>query len=344
MHSFNLNTMEDSISSLSNNEKLSMDQLDLMLSQEYDSETANLLMRKLCLQSNSDDINKKGMEFLYMHGFFDDLQILIDKNKKSPNQSNQKWAAIYQITIDRKLRRYPPDVLLSYAEKFITDEPELKCIIEFIKVTIYFGLNQFGKLGNFLEKQQDLFKEIDDRLLLSLFNQRLNHNLFAYYLVRNEVIIARKHAFRVLNQTTNPKTKLNIHTTLGLSYIFDTYFQGMFHMSEALKIAKEHQLESSRKIIEQYNIPFLSAHFKKVDGITSPDNSEQAHIELAKGNLAKAEAILSEIDIDSPFKMYYLGRAKQDRSILLQSYNQFIEKRSDYFFSRLPLNAMKEMK
>ncbi|WP_077329291.1 AimR family lysis-lysogeny pheromone receptor [Virgibacillus siamensis] len=343
MHTFNTDTVSNSLSALSKDDKLSMEQLDLMLSQEYDPETAGLLMRKLCLQSNSDDINKKGMEFLYMHGYFEDLQNLINKNKKSLNKSNQKWADIYQITIDRKLRRYPPDVLLSYAENFRTDEPELKCIIEFIKVTIYYGLDQFGKLGNFLEKQQHLFKEIDDRFLLSFFNQRLNHNLFAYYLVRNEVIIARKHAFRVLNQTTNPKTKVNIHTTLGLSYIFDTYFQGMFHMSEALKIAKDHQLESSRKIIEQFNIPFLSAHFKRVDGISSPDKSEQAHIEIAKGNYRKAEKILHEIDIDSPFKMYYLGVAKQDRSTLLQSYNYFIEKRSDYFFSRLPLNAMKAM-
>ncbi|WP_174614911.1 AimR family lysis-lysogeny pheromone receptor [Virgibacillus ihumii] len=344
MHSFNIKTLADSINSLSTKENLTMDQLDLILSQEYDAETASSLMRKLCLQSTSDDVSKKGMEFLYMHGFFDDLQRLIDKNKASPNESNRKWAAVYQITIDRKLRRYPPDVLLNYAESFKTDEPELKCIIEFIKITIYYGLNQFGKLGNFLEKQQDLFKQIDDRFLLSLFNQRLNQNLFGYYLVRNEVIIARKHAFRVLNQTTNPKTKVNIHTTLGLSYIYDTYYQGMFHLSEALKIARKHHLESSRKIIEQHNIPFLSAHFKKVENILSPDKSEQAHIEIAKGNYTKAQDILSEIDINSPFKKYYLGLAKQDRNILLQSYNNFIEKRSDYFFSRLPLNAMKGLR
>src|SRR5699024_10384020 len=169
------------------------------------------------------------------------------------------------------------------------------------------------------------------------------HNLFIYYLVRNEVIIARKYAFRVLTQTNNPETEISLHMALGLSYIFDTYFQAMYHYTEALKIAKKENLDKIVETIEQQNIPFISAHFNKVKGVTSTDKSEQAHIEIAKGNYAKAEAILSEIETNSPFRMYYVGMAKRDKTILLQSYNQFIEKRSDYFFSRLPLNALQKM-
>ncbi len=194
-----------------------------------------------------------------------------------------------------------------------------------------------------MERQQKLFDKIEDRFLLSFFHVRLNQNLFVYYLVRNEVIIARKYAFQALNQVTNPMTKISLHVNLGLSYVYETYEQGMYHLRKALEIAQAENMSSLVELIEQRNIPFLSAHFGRVDGITTTDKSEQAHIAIAKGNYAKAEAILSDIDMNSPFRLYYLGMAKQSKDILLQSYSYFIEKRSDYFFSRLPLNALQKL-
>lgn len=328
---------------VSNFDQLTLEQVLLVVEQEHDKVTAQQLTRKFCLETTSDDIKKKGMEFLYMNGYYDDLQQLISKNKASENSSNQKWADIYQLTLDRKQKLSSDHEILKHVNTLETEEPELICLLEFIKVSIYFGQNEYGKLGNILEKQQNLFEKISDSFLLSLFHDRLYHNLFVYFLVRNEVIIARKYAFRVLTRTTNPKTKISLHMSLGLSYMYDTYFQGIYHLTEALKIAEEENLNHIIHAIEQKNIPFLSAHFKKVEGVTSTDKSEQAHIEIAKGNYDKAEAILSKIEIDSPFKLYYLGLAKQDKSLLLQSYNQFIEKRSDYFFSRMPLNALQKM-
>src|SRR5699024_5807981 len=161
---------------------------------------------------------------------------------------------------------------------------------------------------------------------------------------RNELIVARKYAFQVLNLTMNAKVKTNMHMNLGLTYTFDTYDQGMYHLNEALILAKKHDFYNSIRQIENHNIPFLSAHFKQLEGVTSTDDSERAHIEIAKGNLDKAKKILKDIEINSPFKLYYLGLATQDRNTLLKSYNHFIEKQSDYFFSRLPLNIIKNMK
>ncbi|MFD1362049.1 AimR family lysis-lysogeny pheromone receptor [Lentibacillus salinarum] len=335
--------MSDSIITLSNHNQLTMEQILLMWRQEHEEETVQQLVRQYCLETTSDDIRKKGMEFLYMNGFYDDLQQLIDKNKSLSNPSNQKWAEVYQLTLDRKQKRYRDEEILRRIKTMKTEEPELECLLEFIKVTIYYGRFAYGELGNILEKQQQLFDQIRDGYLLKFFRDRLYHNLFVYYLVRNEVIMARKYAFRVLTRIANPKTKISLHINLALSYLFDTYDQGMYHLTEARKIARNEDMPHIVNIIEQHNIPFLSAHFKKVDGVTSTDKSEQAHIEIAKGNYARAEAILQEIEINSPFKLYYLGMAKQDKRILLQSYSYFIEKRSDYFFSRLPLSAVQRM-
>lgn len=338
-----VNLVPNLISTMSHDGELTLEHVLLALRQEHDEQTANQLTRKLCLQTTSKEISKKGMEFLYMHGHYDDLQQLINKNNESECSSNRKWAFVYQLIIDRKFKRYPPGEILKRLGDLWTDEPELNSLILFIKINEFHGMKEYSNFGNYLEKQSRLFEKIEDRFMLSFFHIRLNQSLFIYYLIRNELIMARKYAFRVLTQTTCPKTKVNMHMSLGLSYIYDTYFQGMYHLSESLKIARAHDLHNSVNTIEQKNIPFLSAHFKKVEGMTSTDKSEQAHIELAKGNYATAEAILSELSIDSPFKLYYLGIAKQDKYILLQSYNSFIESRSDYFFSRLPLHAIREM-
>lgn len=326
-----------------NKDELTLEQLKELLSQKHNSKTVMELMRNFCLQSTSMDIQKKGMEFLYINGFHDELQLLIRKNRASNNTSNREWAEIYQILADRRLKLYSPHKLLQTINRISTSEPELLCLIEFVKVTAYYDLNQFNRIGNFLDIHQYLIEAIEDRLLVSYFNMRLNQILLSYYLIRNEIILARKYAYRILNQTENERTKANTHIKLGLSYTFDTYSQGMYHLSEALKIARENNLLNIIDIINNRNIPFLSAHFNKLENITTNDISEQAHIEIAKGNNARAIELLNELPMDSPFQLYYMGKVKQDKDLLLKSYKLFIGKRSDYFFSRLPLNAIRNM-
>lgn len=326
-----------------NQSNLTLKQLMEVLSQAYDHQTVIEQMRKYCLQLPSEEIMKTGMEFLYINGFYEDLQQLIKRNQQSASSSNRQWATIYQLIIDRRMNRYSPHQLLQTINQINTAEPELLCLIEFVKVTAYYDLNQFSQIGNFLHNHQKLMEAIEDRLLITYFNTRLYHIMLTYYLIRNEVIMARKYAYRVLNLTDNTRTKASIHIKLGLSYTFDTYEQGMYHLGEALKVSTENGFDSLIHVIQNHNIPFLSAHFNKTDNIFTDDKSEQAHLEIAKGNNIKAIEILNQLPMNSPFQLYYMGKATQDKDILLQSYNYFIKKRSDYFFSRLPLRELQKV-
>lgn len=336
--------LADSLQAIPRENNVSLEQVNLVLRQEHDNETALKLMRNFCLQSISEDVQKKGMEFLYINGYINDLQVLINKNNTSRNQTNREWAKMYQMVVNRKRGRDPfPREQLKELDNIQAVDPELRCIIEFFKIAIHFDLREFGKIGNFLDKQASLFDAVEDQLLLSYFNLRLYQNLFIYYWTRNELIMARKYAFRVLNETTNNKTVVNTHINLALTYTFDTYFQGMYHLNEAKRLAKKHHFENTIRIIDRYNIPFLAAHFNQTDGIVTDDPSEQAHLEIAKGHNEKAISILSTLPLDSPFELYYMGLAKRDKDMLLRAYNNFIEKRSDYFFCRLPLSVLVDM-
>lgn len=336
-------TVTNSILSFTNDGKLSLEHVISMLSTQHNEQTVRELIRKLCLQSNNNDIMKKGMEFLYMNGFYEDLQVLIEKNNKSTHKSNNQWAVLYQLMMDRKLNLLTPQEILHHASYLQSDEPEVICLIEFVQISAHYELRDFRKIGNFLDKQQHLFDHVKDPFILSYFDLRMYQLLFLYYWFRNEVIIARKYAFRLINQTQSPRTKAGMHINLALTYTFDTYQQGMHHLTEAKKISKENGLMNNISIIEDRNIPFLSAHHNQVTGISTYDKSEQAHLEIAKGNFKKAENILRKLTMDSPFRLYYLGLATQDKSLLYQSYNYFIEKRSNHFFCRLPILALQEI-
>ncbi|MUK89677.1 hypothetical protein GMD78_15010 [Ornithinibacillus sp. L9] len=323
--------------------ELTMSQVILLLSQEHDEHVAMDLTRKYCLQSTSSEIQKKGLEFLYINGFYEDLKQLIYINEKSEHLSNRQWAKVYQLELDRRARRLSQEELRRELLGIHTNSPELRCLIEFTIVNTYYSQQEFGKIGNLLSKQQELFDAIDDQFMLSSLNLRLYQKLFVYYWKRNELIMARKYAFRAINQSKNPSTKIGLHINLGLTYTFDTYNQGMYHLKEALKIAKKYNMKKVIYSIENNNIPFLSANFNKVEGISTDDVAEQAHIEIAKGNYTKAIELLENVELNSPFKLYYMGLAKQDKNMLLESSTLFLEKRSDYFFSRLPINALKKL-
>jgi hypothetical protein len=337
-----ISIMPETLTHISESDELSIGQIILLLSQEHEEEEVVDLTRKFCLQSSSNEIQKKGMEFLYMNGFYDDLRILITKNQLSNNPSNQLWAEVYQIILDRRDRKYSVGEMRTRLQEMIPTDPELKCLIELVIVDTYFNQMDFGQFGNFLEKQQELFEPIQDNFILSSFNLRTYQKLFVYYWTRNELIMARKYAFRALNQTNSPTTKVSLHMNLALTYSFDTYYQGMYHLKEALKIAEKFNLEKFIHSIKNKSIPFFAAHFGRPNGVESSDRSEQAHLEIAKGNNEKAIALLEDIYTDSPFKMYYMGLAKKDKNLLSESCRMFVE-RSDYFFSRLPMNAIKNL-
>lgn len=284
-----------------------------------------------------------GLEYLLMYGYYAELDKLIEKNKHHANKQNQEWAYLYELIIAKQKRALKHGELLAQAQDFKTDDLSLQCIQQFFIISLYFDMFEYEMLANKLDTLSENMKKINHRVLIPLLKQRLKLVLFNHYWKRNEMILARKHGFEALDGTNNSYHLANLHINLSLSYTLDDFESAHYHLNEALTIAKDKNITRLIELIRNQNIPFIYAHFNQPNDIITPIKSEQAHLAIARGELLTAQQLLSEVTEDTPFTKYYLGRAYQDRRLLLQSYNEFLEYRSDHFFARLPLTALKKL-
>lgn len=317
-------------------------QLIDLLKNNYDDETVLYQVRDICLTSTSVDVQKKGMEFLYNNGLYDDLRLLVQKNKSSTDPSIRLWAKVYQLALDVEIKNYNPINIFEKIDQCKVNELELQFLLEFTRVRVHFQMDYYQKAGNLLSNFDQYIQEVDDTYLRKSFRIRYHRIAMIYTLMQNEVLMTRRHGYKLLTLSNAPCLHAESHLVLGKSYTFESYAQAMFHYGEALKIAKEHNFTGKIELLEQRCIPFVSAYYNNPGKLTSTNLATQAYLEITKGNNEKAIELLTQTAMDTPFKLYCLGKAKQDRTILVQAYKEFVHKRNDYFFSRLPLEELKD--
>ncbi|WP_186578103.1 AimR family lysis-lysogeny pheromone receptor [Aquibacillus kalidii] len=342
-----VNTWEDFIV---NNEELSLFHVFQMVKLTENAESALHIVRDLCLQSNSDENLRIGLEFLYSNGFLAELKQLIDINRSSQNKLNQKWAKVYQIMRNRRLKvrgnnKY--EASYYYLDEINTieaDEVEIQCLRDLLRIFCYFDLKQYNKIGKYSDQVLSAIQKIDNLMLKELLAVRLDEAFVIYHWKRSEMILARKFGYRILNTTHNWRKKIDIHNLMALGFLFDSYEQAMYHAKVALEIATQQAFLPAVKGLTNFTIPFLSAYFGRTEGVSSSDKAEQAHLALARGDKETCISILSSFETLSPFQKYYLGKATQDESLLRESYHHFIHENNDYFYARLPLNELTKLK
>lgn len=297
-------------------------------------------------QVKDDYAQRIAMEYFYANGFFSELKVILEKNKNSSSRTNQKMARIYQILYERKTnnkkRATNPAKYLQVVNrmKIPENEYELHILRDLLHIYCYFDMNQYGKMGTYNTHIKKLLQHIKDPLLHHLFAMRLDETLFIYHWKRNELILTRRYGFKLLKEIKNPYKKIDIHNLLAQSYLFDSYDQAYYHVTEAIALAEELHYERGIYGLRNYTLPFIAAYHGRTDGITTEDKAEQAHIALAENNPTLCVRILEGFENLTPFQQYYLGKAKQNKMLLRTAYQRFVEERDDYFYARLPLEEL----
>ncbi|QGH36383.1 hypothetical protein GI584_21065 [Gracilibacillus salitolerans] len=305
-------------------------------------------MSEICLSSKNEANQCAAMEYLYANGLFHELKLLIENTQYATNKQVRKSSRIYQVMYDRKTLRakqLKPDAPVKYIQsvnrlKIHDEEHTLKVLRGLVHIYCYFDMHQYGKIGTFNQSIKKDLLYVKDPLLYNLFEARLNEALLNYHWKRNELILSRKYGYQLLKETNNQRKIIDIHNILAQGYLFESYDQAMHHVSVAMEMARQLQYERAMYGLRNFTLPFIAAYYRRTEGITSEDPAEQAHIALAENDLDTCIRILENFDELTPFQLYYLGQAKQDKHLLRTSYQRFIEERDDYFYARLPLEAL----
>ncbi|WP_153463563.1 MULTISPECIES: AimR family lysis-lysogeny pheromone receptor [Sediminibacillus] len=305
--------------------------------------TAIEVTRSYCMRAQTEANQRVGMEFLYAYDFLDDLEQLIEKNLVSENPVNRQWGQLYKIIHLRRKRMLKTDEYVGLLNKLAADSVEVETLHMFLRVYAHFERKEFGRLSSYLDGLLENIHKIGDPMLRELFSVRLDEMLLTFHWKRNEMIIARKHGFRILQTTHSPRKKIDIHNTMALGYLFDSYQQAMEHALEAKRLANMIEDLTAIQGINNYTIPFIAAFHGRTAGISTPIQSEAAHLALARGDIPTCISILNRFESLTPFQQYYLGKATRDAEMLEISYRRFISERSDHFFAKLPLLEMNKL-
>ncbi|TCT23410.1 hypothetical protein EDD68_107124 [Melghiribacillus thermohalophilus] len=301
------------------------------------------IIKFFILSSHSKQIQREGMEFLYWNGFYDELIKVVQNHKNYTDMLSRQWAEIYEFIYLQKKNRINESQLLDHLKHFVSDEPEILILKDFMCVYSYYKMKEYDMLGKYIDPISDNLMKVPSIFLRNYFNMRLNEVLFHYHWKMNELITARRYAFKVINESYNEEKKATLYSHLGQTYVFESYETTMKYLNKAYQIANDYQYPHLKNLLKHHTIPFVHAYYGKTDSIETNDRSEQAHLEIARGNHQAAMDLLDQITKITPFRLYYYGLAKKDRGLLMKAHHAFITEYKDHFYAQLPLKAIEKL-
>ncbi|UOQ50263.1 AimR family lysis-lysogeny pheromone receptor [Gracilibacillus caseinilyticus] len=318
--------------------QMQLSQFLTMISLDNDETQELSITKDFLLLSNSTTDQRLALEYFYINRSYQEVQYFIKLNKEHCHPLNKNSAKLYQLMLDLRAGK-PAHEVRALAKTVSADTPELKCIKYFLNIEVDSKVYNFERIGYFLNKIQKQICYVDNPLLITFFNSRIQIILFHYYWKRNELILARKHAYEALQLPHQAKQKAELHLNLALTYIYEDFHSCLYHIEEAKYLAIALDDRETLDMIDNFTYPFVCAHFGKTEGVDTKHPVEKAHLEIAKGNFDVATQMLEGLEFTTPFSQYYLGLATKKQHFFIHSYQHFMEKRSDHFFAKLPLKA-----
>ncbi|WP_345241960.1 AimR family lysis-lysogeny pheromone receptor [Pontibacillus salipaludis] len=322
---------------------ISLHMLKNTLYRIHGRDSALHILKEICLERKTPETRQHGMEFLFVNDLFTELKWLIHENKHSTDIMDRSWGQLYDVYLNYKLQKINVSEAFEHLNSIVLVTGEQECYVDLIQSILYFDSHRFSMFAVYIDRFKDKLSELEPSLLKDYLDLRHKYLLFRYHWRNNELIIARKYAFKLLQEDLSPERIGKIHSSLSLTYLFEGYEAAFYHIAEAQAVAEQYNISALKFALENHNIPFISAVNGRVEGISTLDSSEIAHLAIARGEKDKAISILERIQEPTPFQLYYLGLAKEDKSILLDSYFRFVNELSHYFFARLPLRAMSNL-
>ncbi|MDQ0270779.1 AimR family lysis-lysogeny pheromone receptor [Cytobacillus purgationiresistens] len=279
------------------------------------------------------------MEYASTTRNFQLLQNMIDL-QKNVSRENKDWAEIYGIALSFQKKSKPLESILQTVERYKPKNHTTRVFSLLLKSNILYRMGEYSfmfKIAKEVEKEIDKIKNV---YIKECYSARLSE-IFArgYLYQRGDVKKARFYANNVINSKFLC-SKFTAHTyhLLGTSYVFENRELSLRYFETYKKLLEQQERNDLINEVTVLDIFFVNTLWGQASSENETcDNLEKMHYYARIGEYEKVNEIFYDREEHStnPFALCYLGIAKEDPHLLLQSLASFIEK-GDRFFAELP--------
>ncbi|KGX94077.1 hypothetical protein N781_01520 [Pontibacillus halophilus JSM 076056 = DSM 19796] len=323
-------------------QELSLHSKSQIWAKVYGKSRTTAYLKEMILQQETDETIQSGLEFLQMNGYEWEFSQLYEEFMNSGEPMKEAWVRLYELQLLLGSRNSPYSAIREELETMEWFSAEQRCYGQFLLARVHYAMQSLHVIDvyNELVRQLDL---LPISLLKGFLQLKKDRIQLHYHWKRNELIFARKIAYRSLRESTSTVHNSEVHMTLALTYLYESFEQSTYHLNEASSLVQQYKLRSLQSVLTKRVIPFVMAYNGRTNGITTTDVAERAHLLLAKGENEEALALLETIQDPTPLEHYYIGKAKGDIEILGQAYGRFIHEQSDHFYAKLPLYELNRL-
>lgn len=277
------------------------------------------------------------IEFLYMNDYLTDVEVQL-----SQGGYDQDITKLYRIIVDRKkiplTSKETRDI-----ESFEFTHPSLQVLHLFLLVYAHNDMKKYGSMDKYMDVILESLLKINEPLFHYYMKLRFDELTFQHYWKTNNILLAKKFAYKFINAGLSPKKQAAMNHHLALCHVFEDYHTAMSYVDKSLEITKQYELNRYKQILLNNTAPFIAAFHEKAENIHTTDLVEKAHVAIANNDRSTGIRILSSLGSLTPFQESYLGLAKRDLTMLENAKRRFIHDNGDLFFAQLPEHYMKRV-
>lgn len=289
---------------------------------------------------------KFALEFLANNRKLVDLESLIKQINSSKTSSKllQELAQIYTLLLTH-LRRDIKDGFIHEIKGCNFKTPEanfLKCMC---KVYYYNVMSDIKSLTFHNSNAYIIAEEIKDESLREFYLIRAQEmesvSLLFYF---NKQVESRSISENIIEKVDllGDTYLAESYYRIGMSYLFTSPDMCLTFLKRSIKTFSANNRKDRAEQIEKNEYELASVLWDRVSSVETLTNNTSKAFYLSKnGDKEESLRIAKELNEDSPFTKYYVGIAKEDYNILLESLVIFSQ-RGNLFYANLPYTLLKD--
>ncbi|PHD18303.1 hypothetical protein COF37_26230 [Bacillus wiedmannii] len=313
--------------------------MKILVSMENETEKMNTVRDFLRSTEKEADI-RAAMYYVYLAGYTDTLKELLDRKCKHAVTKNYK--DILKVGLERQSGNLRSKEFFKSLDnlraKVNLNKVNVSVLVNLLSVYGYFDMGAYNVFTTMHDMIKDKLSEMPQGLERTLISAELKAICAYAYLMQDEVELARRMLFDVLEVKEAPRLlKATAYSVLGESYVFEDAKRSVHYFEKSLqelhKIANSKSL-LKRKLVENtlsfcciiHNFPVKSEYIH--------DKAEQALRKISLKEYEEATEILYKIEYRTAFQDLYLAVATMNPELRQKAYHRFL-KEGNLFYIKI---------